>query len=66
MYLEHEMNLAEMQKLHQKIEMLDENLKITANEAKAKSEGEHTVNLFEHFKEVKLPFHFDKYDVKMC
>ena len=59
MYLEHEMNLAEMQKLHQKIDMLDENLKITENEAKVKSEGEHKINLFEHCKEVKLPFHFD-------
>ena len=46
MYLEHEMNLAEMQKLHQKIETLDENLKFTANELKAKSEGEYSkINL---------------------
>ena len=29
-----------MQRLHQKIETLDANLKLTANEAKAKSEGE--------------------------
>ena len=44
MYLEHETNLAEMQRLNQKIETLDENLKLTAKEVKAKSEGEYTIN----------------------
>ena len=34
------MNLADMQRLHQKIGTLDANLKLTANEVKAKSEGE--------------------------
>ena len=34
------MNLAEMQRLQQKIGTLDEKLKLTANEVKAKSEGE--------------------------
>ena len=40
MFLEHDMNLAEMQRLNQKIETLDENLNLTADEVKAKSAGE--------------------------
>ena len=44
MFLEHDMNLAEMQRLHQKIGTLDENLKLAANEAKAKAEGEYIIN----------------------
>ena len=44
MYLEHDMNLAEMQRLNQKIETLHENLKLTAKEVKAKSEGEYSIN----------------------
>ena len=45
MYLENEMNLAEMQRLQQKIGTLDENIKLMAEQVKAKSEGEHTIKL---------------------
>ena len=39
------MNLTEMQRVQQKIETLEENLKLTAEEVKAKSEGEYSINL---------------------
>ena len=45
MYLEHDMNLAEMQRLQQKIETLEENIKLTAEEVTAKSEGKYLINL---------------------
>ena len=45
MYLENDINLAEVQRLQQKIGTLDENLKLKAEEVKAKSEGEYTMKL---------------------